>query len=129
MKLRRTSVLILVALFSAAHAHPIAGLTQTQLSSADLPKDLVLIGTVTKIYPFASPVVRRSWAVRARVDRVVSGTFSGKTFSFTVHSPAQAGLRVGRAYTIKAHWTIEGYFVDESTLRAASVRTKPSAKR
>src|SRR5438132_996641 len=102
MKLRRTSVIILVALFSAAHALPFGGLTQTQLSSADLPKDLVLIGTVTKIYPFASPIVRRSWAVRAHVDRVVSGT----TFTFTVHSPETAGLRVGRTYSIKATWTI-----------------------
>src|SRR5258708_38723535 len=129
MKSLRTSVIILVALFSASHALPFGGLTHTQLSSADLPKDLVLIGTVTKIYPFASPIVRRSWAVRAHVDRVVSGTFSGTTFTFTVHSPAQAGLRVGRAYTIKAHWTIEGYVVDESTLRGAAIRTKPSAKR
>src|SRR2546430_16833696 len=126
MKLRRTSVLILVALFSAAHAHPIAGLTQTQLSSADLPKDLVLIGTVTKIYPFASPIVRRSWAVRAHVDRVISGTFSGTTFTFTVHSPATAGLRVGHTYSIKATWTIEGYVVNEFTLKQVRNPTKPS---
>jgi len=83
-----------------------------------------------KIYPFSAPaIVRRRWAVRAHVDRVVSGTFSGDTFTFTVHSPAQSGLRVGRAYTIKATWTIEGYVVDESTLQAAAVRAKPSAKR
>src|SRR6266567_7935653 len=107
MKLRRTSVIILVALFSAAHALPFGGLSQTQLSSADLPKDLVLIGTITRIYPFSAPAtVQRRWAVRAHVDRVVSGTFSGDTFTFTVHSPAQSGLRVGRAYTIKATWTI-----------------------
>ncbi|SRR6266404_345817 len=127
MKLRRTSVIILVALFSAAH--PIGVLTQTQLSSADLPKDLVLIGTVTKIYPFASPIVRRSWAVRAHVDRVVSGTFSGKTFTVTVHSPATAGLRVGRTYSIKATWTIEGYVVNEFALKQVRNPTRPSRQR
>ena len=103
---------------------------QTQSSSTHSPKDLVFIGTITKIYPFSAPAtVLRRWAVRAHVDRVVSGTFSGDTFTFTVHSPAQSGLRVGRAYTIKATWTIEGYVVDESTLRTAGVGTKVSPKR
>ena len=105
-------------------------LAQTQSSSTDLPKDLVFIGTVRKIYPFSAPAtLRRRWAVRAHVDRVVSGTFSGDTFTFTVHSPAQSGLRVGRAYTINATWTIEGYVVDESTLRTGGVGTKLSPKR
>src|SRR6266550_3853709 len=119
------SVILLVASLTVAQSP--STLAQTQSSSADLPKNLVFIGTVKKIYPFSAPAtVRRRWAVRAHVDRVLSGTFSGDTFTFTVHSPAQSGLRVGRAYTIKATWTIEGYVVDQSTLRAASVRTKPS---
>jgi hypothetical protein len=110
----------------------VASLTvaQTQSSSTDSPKDLVLIGTITRLYPFSAPAtVRRRWAVRMRVDRVVSGTFSGDTFTFTVHSPAQSGLRVGRAYTINATWTVEGYVVDESTLRSARFGTKLSPKR
>ena len=105
-------------------------LAQTQSSSTDSSKDLVFMGTITKIYPFSAPAtVRRRWAVRAHVDRVVSGTFSGDTFTFTVHSPAQSGLRVGRAYTIKATWTVQGYVVDESTLRTAGAGTKRSPKR
>ena len=122
------SVILLVASLTVAQTPSI--LSQTQSSSTDLPKDLLFIGTITKIYPFsARAAVRRRWAVRAHVDRVVSGTFSDVTFTFTVHSPAQSGLRVGRAYTIKAYWTIEGYVVDESTLRSAGVRTKLFPKR
>src|SRR6266849_2176936 len=91
-------------------------LAQTQSSSTDSPKDLVFIGTITKIYPFSAPAtVRRRWAVRAPVDRVVSGTSSGATFTFTVHSPARSGVLGGRADTIKASWTVEGYVVDEAT--------------
>jgi hypothetical protein len=105
-------------------------LAQPQSSSTDSPKDLVIIGTITKIYPFSAPeTVRRRWAVRAHVDRVVSGTFSGDAFTFTVHSPAQSGLRVGRSYIIKATKTVEGYVVDESTLRTAYVGTKLSPNR
>ena len=122
------SVILLVACLTIGQS-PFT-LAQTQSSSTDLPKDLVFIGTVRKIYPFSAPAtVRRRWAVRAHVDRVVSGTFSGDTFTFTVHSPAQSGLRVGRAYTIKATWTIEGYVVDESTLQTAGVGTKLFPKR
>ena len=120
-------LILLVASLTVAQTS--TSLAQTQSSSTHSPKDLVFIGTITKIYPFSAPAtVERGWAVRAHVDRVVSGAFSGDTFTFTVHSPAQSGLRVGRAYTIKATWTIEGYVVDESTLRAAAVRAKPSAK-
>src|SRR6266851_6432058 len=109
-------LILLVASLTVAQTP--STLAQTQSSPTDSPKDLVFIGTIAKIYPFSSPAtVRRRWAVRAHVDRVVSGTFSGDTFTFTVHSPAQSGLRVGRAYTIKATWTIEGYVVDESNLR------------
>jgi hypothetical protein len=105
-------------------------LAQTPSSSSDSRKDLVFIGTITKIYPFSAPeAVPRRWAVRAHVNRVVSGTFSGDTFTFTVHSPAQSGLRVGRAYTIKATWTIEGYIVNEFTLRTAGVVTKTVSQR
>jgi|SRR5690348_7053460 Tfp pilus assembly protein PilV len=121
-------VILLVAVLALAQTP--SNLAQTQSSSTDLPKDLVFIGTITKLYPFSAPAaVRRRWAVRAHVDRVASGTFSGDTFTFTVHSPAQSGLRVGRAYTIKATWTIEGYVVDESTLRNSGVGTKLTLKR
>ena len=121
-------LILLVA--SLTVAQPPSTLAETQSSSTDLPKDLVFIGTITRIYPFSAPAtVLRRWAVRAHVDRVVSGTFSGDTFTFTVHSPAQSGLRVGRAYTIKATWTIEGDVVDESTLRTAGVGTKLSPRR
>jgi len=120
-------LILLVASLTVAQTP--STLAQTQSSSTQSPKDLVFIGTITKIYPFSAPAtVLRRWVVRAHVDRVVSGTFSGDTFTFTVHSPAQSGLRVGRAYTIKATWTNEGYVIDQSTLRTAGVGTKLSPK-
>jgi hypothetical protein len=93
-------------------------------------RDLVLIGTVTKIYPLATAHSRRNWAVVAHIDRVVSGEFSGTTFTFAIHSPARAGLRVGRTYTIEARWTAEGFVVDEAQWRkGADARMKTSRKR
>jgi hypothetical protein len=89
----------------------------------DNSKDLVLVGTVTKIYPIAG--LRKNWAVAVHVDRVVPGELSGSTFTFTVHSPAMAGLRVRRAYIIKARWVEEGYVVNEFTPEEVHSRTKP----
>ena len=117
MKVRMTLVTVVGILLCVACALRNRALAQSQLPANASPQDLTLIGTVTKIYPFASPVARGRWAVRIHVDRVVAGTFSGATFTFTVHSPARAGLRVGRAYSIQATWTIEGYVVDELTLQ------------
>lgn len=85
-------------------------------------KDLVVVGTVTKIYPTAEARSLRNWAVVANVDRVVSGEFSGTSFTFVVHSPARAGLQVGRTYTIEATRTAEGYVVDEAQWRERAVR-------
>jgi len=126
MKALYISVILLIA--SLTVAQTASALAQAQSSSADSLKDLVFIGTVTKICPIGLPHSRRNWAVRTHVDRIVSGSFSGETFTFTVHSPAQSGLRVGRAYTIKAKWTDDGYVVDESSLRPADLQTKPSGK-
>jgi|SRR6267142_2338549 len=112
MKPLCVSLILLVVSLTVAQTP--STLAQTQSSSTDSPKDLVFIGTITKIYPFSAPTtVRRRWAVRAHVDRVVSGTFSGDTFTFTVHSPTQSGLQVGGTHTIKAKWIDKGYVVDE----------------
>src|SRR4030095_11228894 len=108
MKLRNVIVIIaLEFLLFAAFAGTVGAIAQQRTFDAGpsngIPaQDLVFIGTVTKIYPAPSRHSRRNWTVVTRVDRVVSGEFSGKTFSFMVHSPAQLGLRVGRAYTLKA---------------------------
>ena len=91
----------------------------------------MFIGTITKIYPFSAPAtVERGWAVRAHVDRVVSGTLSVDTFTFTVHSPTQSGLEVGGTYTIKAKWIGNGYVVDElQWMKTTRRRTRPAKKR
>src|SRR5260370_38997713 len=97
------SIFLILLVVSLTVAQTPSTLAQTQSSSTHSPKDLVFIATITKIYPFSAPAtVRRRWAVRAHVDRVVSGTFSGDTFTFTVQGPAQSGFSVGRAYPINA---------------------------
>ena len=80
-------------------------------------KDLVLVGTITEIRPQGESQSRKNWAVTVHVDKVTSGDFSGVTFTFSIHSPARAGLVVGRSYAIKATWTDKGYEVDEAQWR------------
>jgi hypothetical protein len=74
-------------------------------------KDLLLVATVTAIkntYDLHKP-----WLVSTRVEKILSGDLSGRTFRFAVLSPEQAGLKVGKRYTIPAHWTGRDYQVDE----------------
>jgi len=85
-------------------------------SPPNTARELVLVGTVTTIVARSEPELA-PWTVTVRVDRVVSGSLSGPTFSFSVHSPARSGLQVGRSYTIKAMWTDKGYVVDETQWR------------
>ena len=75
---------------------------------------LVIVGTVADIRSQSAPHSRRDWAITVHVDKVTLGKFSGATFSFSVHSPARAGLVVGHTYIIKATWNGEGYDVDET---------------
>jgi hypothetical protein len=75
-------------------------------------KEMVLVGKVTSLKPGGGNELKR-WIVTVKVDKVVSGDFSGPTFQFAVHSPSQSGLEKGRSYTIEAVWDGTGYTVDE----------------
>ena len=74
--------------------------------------DLVLEGQVTWLNRRTDDP-SKEWIVTVRIKRVITGEFSGKTFQFAVHSPAQSGLKKGRSYTIEAVWTGDGYSVDQ----------------
>jgi hypothetical protein len=103
------------------------GLEEAQNAFPDATgKDLVFVGTVTEIYPVSAAHSLREWAVVAHVDKVVSGEFSGTTFTFAIHSPARSGLLVGHTYTINATRTVAGYVVDEASaiVENASSKTK-----
>jgi hypothetical protein len=89
---------------------------------------LVVVGTVTKIYQLADTHSLKNWAVVANVDRVVSGEFTGTSFTFVVHSPARAGLQVGQTYTIKATRTAEGYLVNEAREGSIRIHSTVAAK-
>jgi hypothetical protein len=114
------AVILGLLLFGVDHP-PMRSFAQAQTSSQEGERkssDLELVGTITKIYPVAAARSWRRWAIVAHVDSVSLGEFSGTTFSFTVHSPARAGLRVNQTYIIKAKKTNGGYVVDELRLEA-----------
>ena len=130
--MRKTWLIILGLLLCGANQLPSRAFGQTQSASpsaAPESYDLTLVGTVTKLYPVAAPRSRRRWAVVARVSSVTSGEFSGATFTFTVHSPAQAGLRVNRDYVIKATKTDGGYLVDELALEEVRGQRRSPGRR
>jgi hypothetical protein len=75
---------------------------------------LTFLGTVTRIEIADTGDSLKKWVVTTRVDKVLSGVFSGSQFSFAIHSPAQSGLEVGKQYRIRATRTRDGYFVDQN---------------
>jgi hypothetical protein len=101
---------VLVAIAAWLTAQPLTG-----ASAAPSAKKLVLTGTVTAISQvYAKPPSLRNWAVTIRVEKVKAGKYSGPEFTLTIHSPARAGLAVGRRCTIEATWTGQEYVVDET---------------
>jgi hypothetical protein len=83
-------------------------------SASSILRDLTFLGTVTKIEAADTGDPRKEWVVTTRVDKVLSGDFSGSQFSFAIHSPAKSGLEMGKQYRIRATGTPEGYIVDGS---------------
>jgi|SRR5262245_48863652 len=107
-KFRLQSILALIAALLTAQ-------TLIRASAAPSAKKIGLTGTVTAIsliHP--KPPSRRNWAVTVRVERVKAGEYSKPDFTFTLHSPARAGLAVGRRCTIEAAWTGKEYLVAET---------------
>lgn len=90
---------------------------------ASEPSELIFRGTVVRIEQGVTPDPLKNFVITARVDKVLSGSFSGKRFQFAVHSPAQSRIDLGRQYKIRAIRTKTGYTVDElQWLRAILVR-------
>jgi hypothetical protein len=84
--------------------------------------DLIFLGTVTRIQVADTGDPLRKWVVATRVDRVISGSFSGAQFSFAIHSPSRSGLEVGKQYRILATRVPGGYEVDQYQWRNERVR-------
>jgi hypothetical protein len=78
--------------------------------------DLKFVGRVLAIEPAHIPRSVYKWLVTLSVDRVLVGTFQGKTFSFPVHSPERAGLKAGEQYEVTAVRKGDGYAVVEHKL-------------
>src|SRR5262245_59600304 len=64
--------------------------------------DLTFLGTVTRIEIADTGDPRKEWVVTTKVDKVLSGSFTGSQFSFAIHSPSKSGLAVGKQYSIQA---------------------------
>jgi len=79
--------------------------------------DLEIVGTVTKIVLRKGDDSHEPWAVTVRVDRIISGALPESTFTFALHSPGRAGLKVGKSCRMKAAWTAKGYVVNEAPFR------------
>jgi hypothetical protein len=78
---------------------------------------LVLTGTVTSILQVdAPPPSRRNWRVTIRVEKVKIGKYAKPEFTFSLHSSARAGLKVGHRYTVEATWDGLKYLVNEAEL-------------
>jgi hypothetical protein len=82
-------------------------------------KALVLTGTVGSIYQVDAPSPSiKNWGVSFHVENVKKGKYSKPTFTFRIHSPARAGLKLGGRYTIEAAWTGQEYEVSEKYIKA-----------
>lgn len=88
----------------------LALVSERDADAAHSSKVLVFEGTVSSIKVVQDEFT--PWLVTLIVEHVVSGEFSGGTFSFAVHSPARSGLEVGGSYTVKAVWKDGRYYVD-----------------
>jgi len=73
---------------------------------------LTFLGTIISIEN--SPIVNSdlNWIITVNVEKVISGSFSGNTFQFRVHSPARSALEIGRQYRMEFVLTQNGYIAD-----------------
>jgi hypothetical protein len=93
----------------------VAWLMVPTVASAAPSKTIVLTGTVTEIFQTnAPPPSVKNWAVTVRVEKVKTGKYEDPTFTFAIHSPARAGLKIGHRYTIEATWDGHEYDVKET---------------
>jgi hypothetical protein len=123
--MRKTLLIIFGLILFEANEYLLQGIAAAQSISTGAiskSKDLVLVGKVTKIYPVAKSHSLRNWAIIVQVVSMESGELTAANLTFTVHSPAQAGLRIGRVYRIKATSTDGGYVVDEIVLEEVGAR-------
>jgi hypothetical protein len=78
------------------------------------PTKLTLEGRVLRVAAAPLSGATRNWVVTLEVDQVISGRFAGKQFAFRIHSPARAGIVVGKHLVVEASPKHDGYVVDET---------------
>jgi len=106
----RAAALAVVAVWLASQP-------MTAAFAASRAEKLVLTGTITSVFHIDTPPPSlRKWGVTMRVEKVKTGKYTEPEFTFAIHSPARAGLKVGHRYTVEAAWDGQRYLVKESVL-------------
>lgn len=109
------AITISAACVSSVPKNALPAQVPTGAATEPLSEKIELAGKVIAISQIdAKPPSFRNWAVTIRVEKVKAGRYSQPEFTFTVHSPALAGLFVGHRCAIKATWTGQGYLVDDT---------------
>ncbi|MDD4953519.1 MAG: hypothetical protein PHG40_01280 [Candidatus Omnitrophica bacterium] len=84
----------------------------SNLNMAKENKKLTFLGKVTRIENSPLENSNLDWIITVNVNKVLSGSFSGRIFQFRVHSPSKSGLEIGWLYRIEAVQTQDGYVVN-----------------
>jgi hypothetical protein len=80
---------------------------------ANSERKLIFMGTLLKVENSPLKQSRKNWIVTFSVEKVISGEFAGKKFSFRIHSPSKSGLEKDEKYKVEAELTEDGYKVDQ----------------
>jgi len=63
-------------------------------------EEIVICGEVIEILAVSGEHPHLKWLVKLKIEKVNSGHFEGKIFSFAIHSPTKAGIAVGGRYVL-----------------------------
>jgi hypothetical protein len=80
-------------------------------NSDNKDEEFALQGTVIELRPMRGKHPHQKWLVVLRIESVVSGAFSGDTFSFNIHSPVKSRISTGGRYLLHATKTTTGDYL------------------
>ena len=87
--------------------------------SVPVSQTVEILGRVNAIETAPLKNSRLNWLVIVEPERVISGQFTGRSFSFRVHSPSKARLVVGKRFRIRAIMQNGYYSAKELDIKAA----------
>ncbi len=112
---------------------PLSDLASVRIVGERQGEILVFRGTITGVQISKTQKVQEEFEATARVEEVLQGRFSEKSFSFRMHSPVKFGIKKGERLQIHAKWNGTGYRVDpfkmKKTPKVVSEEDQDSQKR